>query len=90
MSRVTDQDDRDTVILFGDGAGAVVVDAVDGPGQLLSWDLGSDGSLKVRPRAIQLIFGKRDLPECGQRLIIRRILLHDLLEVQDGFVRKSC
>jgi 3-oxoacyl-[acyl-carrier-protein] synthase-3 len=46
MSRVTDQDDRDTVILFGDGAGAVVVDAVDGPGQLLSWDLGSDGSLR--------------------------------------------
>ena len=46
MSRVTDQDDRDTVILFGDGGGAVVVDAVDGPGQLLGWDLGSDGSLK--------------------------------------------
>ncbi len=46
MSRVTDQDDRSTAVLFGDGAGAVVLDAVDGPGQLLGWDLGSDGSLR--------------------------------------------
>ncbi|HEV2766889.1 MAG TPA: beta-ketoacyl-ACP synthase III [Acidimicrobiales bacterium] len=46
MSRVTDQDDRSTAVLFGDGAGAVVLDAVEGPGQLLGWDLGSDGSLR--------------------------------------------
>jgi 3-oxoacyl-[acyl-carrier-protein] synthase-3 len=46
MSRITDQDDRGTAILFGDGAGAVVLDAVDGPGRLLGWDLGSDGSLR--------------------------------------------
>jgi len=46
MSRITDQDDRGTAILFGDGAGAVVVDRVDGPGNLLAWDLGADGSLR--------------------------------------------
>ncbi len=46
MSRLTDQDDRGTAVLFGDGAGAVVLDAVEGPGQLLGWDLGSDGSLR--------------------------------------------
>jgi 3-oxoacyl-[acyl-carrier-protein] synthase-3 len=46
MSRITDQDDRNTAILFGDGAGAVVLDRVDGPGRLLGWDLGSDGSLR--------------------------------------------
>ena len=46
MSRITDQDDRNTAILFGDGAGAVVLDRVDGPGDLLGWDLGSDGSLR--------------------------------------------
>ena len=46
MSRITDQDDRGTAILFGDGAGAVVLDRVDGPGNLLSWDLGADGSLR--------------------------------------------
>jgi 3-oxoacyl-[acyl-carrier-protein] synthase III len=46
MSRITDQDDRGTAVLFGDGAGAVVLEAVDGPGQLLGWDLGSDGSAR--------------------------------------------
>jgi 3-oxoacyl-[acyl-carrier-protein] synthase-3 len=46
MSRVVDPEDRNTAILFGDGAGAVVVEACDGPGQLLSWDLNSDGSLR--------------------------------------------
>jgi 3-oxoacyl-[acyl-carrier-protein] synthase III len=46
MSRITDQDDRSTAVLFADGAGAVVLDAVDGPGQLLGWDLGSDGTTR--------------------------------------------
>jgi 3-oxoacyl-[acyl-carrier-protein] synthase-3 len=46
LSRITDQNDRNTAILFGDGAGAVVVEAVDGPGQLLSYDMGSDGSAR--------------------------------------------
>jgi 3-oxoacyl-[acyl-carrier-protein] synthase-3 len=46
MSRLTDQEDRNTAILFGDGAGAVVLEAVEGPGQLLAFDLGSDGSLR--------------------------------------------
>lgn len=44
LTRFTDPDDRNTAILFGDGAGAVVVEAVEGPGELLGWDLGSDGS----------------------------------------------
>jgi 3-oxoacyl-[acyl-carrier-protein] synthase III len=46
LSRITDWDDRNTAILFADGAGAVVLEAVDGPGQLLGWDLGSDGSAR--------------------------------------------
>jgi 3-oxoacyl-[acyl-carrier-protein] synthase III len=46
LSRIIDWDDRGTAILFGDGAGAVVVEAGDGPGGLLGWDLGSDGSLR--------------------------------------------
>lgn len=44
LSRITDQDDRNTAILFADGAGAVVLEAVDGPGQLLSFDMGNDGT----------------------------------------------
>lgn len=44
LSRIVDWDDRNTAILFADGAGAVVVEAVSGPGQMLGFDLGSDGS----------------------------------------------
>jgi 3-oxoacyl-[acyl-carrier-protein] synthase-3 len=46
LSRVTDWDDRSVAVLVGDGAGAVVLERVDGPGQLLSWNLGADGSLR--------------------------------------------
>jgi len=44
LSRITDWSDRNTAILFADGSGAVVLEAVDGPGQMLSWDIDSDGS----------------------------------------------
>lgn len=43
LSRVTDFTDRSTCVLFGDGAGAVVVGAVD-EGGVLSTYLGADGS----------------------------------------------
>jgi 3-oxoacyl-[acyl-carrier-protein] synthase-3 len=46
MSTIVDWDDRGTAILFGDGAGAVVLERGEGPGRLLGWDLGSDGSLR--------------------------------------------
>jgi 3-oxoacyl-[acyl-carrier-protein] synthase-3 len=44
LSRVVDPTDRSTVILFGDGAGAVVLTPSDEVG-LRAWDLGCDGSL---------------------------------------------
>ncbi len=43
-SRVMDWDDRATCVLFGDGAGAVVLSGSDEPGGVLSCVLGSDGS----------------------------------------------
>jgi 3-oxoacyl-[acyl-carrier-protein] synthase-3 len=46
MSRIVDWDDRSTAILFGDGAGAIVLERGDGPGRVLGFDLGSDGSLR--------------------------------------------
>jgi 3-oxoacyl-[acyl-carrier-protein] synthase-3 len=46
LSRITDQDERGTAILFADGAGAVVVEAGDGPEMLLGSDLGVDGSAR--------------------------------------------
>jgi 3-oxoacyl-[acyl-carrier-protein] synthase-3 len=45
LSRITDWDDRTTAPLFADGSGAVVLESVDGRGQLLGWDLDADGSL---------------------------------------------
>lgn len=44
MSRVLDWRDRGTCILFGDGAGAVVLQGSDIPGGLLASELRSDGS----------------------------------------------
>jgi 3-oxoacyl-[acyl-carrier-protein] synthase-3 len=44
LSRITDWDDRNTAVLFADGSGALVLEATDGPGQLLSWDIDADGS----------------------------------------------
>lgn len=44
LSRITDWTDRNTAVLFGDGSGAVVLESVDGQGQLLGWDLDADGS----------------------------------------------
>jgi 3-oxoacyl-[acyl-carrier-protein] synthase III len=44
MSRIVDWEDRNTAVLFGDGAGAFVLEAVEGPGAILGWDLGADGS----------------------------------------------
>jgi 3-oxoacyl-[acyl-carrier-protein] synthase III len=46
LSQITDWDDRSIAVLVGDGAGAVLLEATDGPGQLLAWDLGADGSLR--------------------------------------------
>ena len=46
LSRITDQTDRNTAILFADGSGAVVLEAVDGPGELLGWDIDADGSAR--------------------------------------------
>jgi 3-oxoacyl-[acyl-carrier-protein] synthase-3 len=45
ISRFVDWEDRGTCVLFGDGAGAVVLTASDMPGGVLSFVLGSDGSL---------------------------------------------
>ena len=44
MSRIVDWDDRSTCVLFGDGAGAVVLEASDEPG-ILAARLSADGTL---------------------------------------------
>lgn len=44
FTRILDWQDRSTCVLFGDGAGAVVLQPTSEPGGLLSFVLGSDGS----------------------------------------------
>jgi 3-oxoacyl-[acyl-carrier-protein] synthase-3 len=43
MTDIIDAQDRSTAVLFGDGAGAAVLER--GDGALLAWDAGTDGSL---------------------------------------------
>ena len=54
MSRILDWNDRTTCVLFGDGAGAAVVQAVPEGSGIMGFDLGADGSggplLKVSNR----------------------------------------
>lgn len=45
LSKIVDWDDRSTAVLFGDGAGGVVLEAADEE-HLLAWDLGSEGSAR--------------------------------------------
>ncbi|MFS0613697.1 beta-ketoacyl-ACP synthase III [Lederbergia ruris] len=44
LSKITDWNDRNTAVLFGDGAGAVVIGPVAEDKGILSFELGSDGS----------------------------------------------
>jgi 3-oxoacyl-[acyl-carrier-protein] synthase-3 len=44
LSRIVDWTDRNTCVLFGDGAGAVLIAASPVPGGILACELGSDGS----------------------------------------------
>ncbi len=66
LSRVVDYTDRSTCILFGDGAGAVVLSASDEPGGLLGFTLGSDGA---KPELLYVPAGgsKEPLTEEGLR-----------------------
>src|SRR6478752_238676 len=43
LSKITDWDDRNTAVLFGDGAGAVVMGSVSEGRGILSFELGADG-----------------------------------------------
>ncbi len=47
LSRLVDWDDRSTAVLFGDGAGAVIIEPDDGGPGVLGHDLGSDGSARA-------------------------------------------
>lgn len=57
LSRIVDWTDRNTCLLFGDGAGAVIVEAVEGESGVLSTHLHTDGNYS------DILFQ----PACGSR-----------------------
>jgi 3-oxoacyl-[acyl-carrier-protein] synthase III len=44
LSKITNWDDRNTAVLFGDGAGAAIIGPVSGNRGILSFELGADGT----------------------------------------------
>jgi 3-oxoacyl-[acyl-carrier-protein] synthase III len=44
LSKITDWNDRNTAVLFGDGAGAAIIGSVSGNRGILAFDLGADGT----------------------------------------------
>ena len=50
LSKILDWTDRSTLVLFGDGAGAVVLERVDAGG-FLGFELGADGGRRREPLA---------------------------------------
>jgi 3-oxoacyl-[acyl-carrier-protein] synthase III len=44
LSKITDWNDRNTAVLFGDGAGAAIIGPVSGDRGILAFELGADGT----------------------------------------------
>jgi 3-oxoacyl-[acyl-carrier-protein] synthase III len=70
LSRVMDYTDRTTCVLFGDGAGAVVLSASDEPGGVLGFTLGSDGA---RPELLWIPAGGSAEPVTEEAIRQHRI-----------------
>jgi 3-oxoacyl-[acyl-carrier-protein] synthase III len=69
LSQVVDFKDRATCVLFGDGAGAVVLSASDEPGGLLGFTIGSDGA---RPELLWIPTGGSAEPATEETIRERR------------------
>src|SRR5262249_37550765 len=68
MSSIFDPADRATAVLFGDGAGALVLEP--GNGALLAWDAGTDGSAKG---ILEIAVGERFLHMDGSEVFRRAV-----------------
>jgi 3-oxoacyl-[acyl-carrier-protein] synthase-3 len=68
LSRIVDPDDRATVVLFGDGAGAAVLGRSLHEPALLAWDLGCDGSAAG---LLEIPAGGSRRPACAESVAAR-------------------
>ncbi len=73
LSRFVDWEDRNTCILFGDGAGAFVLQAGDEPGGVLSAVMRSDGS---GGDLLSLPAGGSKLPASAETLLNKQHTIH--------------
>jgi 3-oxoacyl-[acyl-carrier-protein] synthase III len=81
LSRITDWTDRNTCVLFGDGAGAVVLQANGAAGGVLSSVLGADGSGKdlliqpaggsARPASMETVQARQHTVQMDGRQVFR-------------------
>jgi 3-oxoacyl-[acyl-carrier-protein] synthase-3 len=89
LSVLLDMADRSTAVLFGDGAGAVVLEATEGPDGVLSTNLGTDGSLAGILTASG--FGTEDdvPPELDRRLYMdgREVFRNAVVEMGNAAVK---
>lgn len=79
LSKITDWTDRNTCVLFGDGAGAAIVSKVSDDKGILSFDLGADGTkgaaLNQENGMIQMNgrevfkFAVRQMPESAEAVV---------------------
>jgi len=81
LSRVVDYTDRTTCVLFGDGAGAVVLSASSQPGGVLGFTIGSDGA---RPDLLWIPTGGSAEPATEETIRDRR----NFVQMQGGEVFK--
>ena len=83
--------DRSTAVLFGDGAGAVVVEATDEPVGLLSAELGLDGTatglLQVPVDGTAGRAGPRGPEDCGVRMDGPEVFRRAVTTMGDAAVR---
>ncbi|RKD24355.1 3-oxoacyl-ACP synthase [Ammoniphilus oxalaticus] len=78
MSKMVDWSDRNTAVLFGDGAGAVILGPVSEDRGILSYEMGADGSgadelfvddyLQMNGREV-FKFAVRQMPDTIQRVV---------------------
>jgi len=73
LSRITDWEDRNTCVLFGDGAGAFVLQAGEEPGGVISAVMRSDGS---GSESLSVPAGGSRLPASPETLLHRQHYIH--------------
>ncbi|MCP4633642.1 MAG: ketoacyl-ACP synthase III [candidate division Zixibacteria bacterium] len=88
-TKVVDYTDRNTCILFGDGAGAVVVSASEENGGILSTEMGGDGSLGnllylPGMRGIVPVTGERDPKPLFVKMAGNEVFKHAVKAMADS------